>query len=249
MVSNGEAGSPPVRVGAPMVDYGTGAQAAYAIAAALYQRERTGLGQRIDVSMADAALMLQSVMVSATQATGQSPSSHGNAHPKYAGYATYETADGLLMVGAWTNRQMSDLYRLLGDEARAKRTEATARKNLTSLREDDTAFLKRELVRKTADQWEGILNQGGVPASRVRTLAETMASQQIAARQVLQPYEGCDRPEAPNALPVAGFTFEHDGPSLSAPPPRLGQHTNEILAEMGYSAHEITGFRDERIVG
>ncbi len=248
MASNGEADSPPVRVGAPMVDYGTGIQAAYAISAALYQRERTGRGQRIDVSMSDAALMLQCAFVSAAQASGRPPVSHGNTHPHYAGYATYRTADGLLMIGAWTSRQMGALYRLLGDEARAARVEATPRKDLKTLRADDAAFLERELAGKPAHEWETLLNRDGVPAARVRNLVETMASEQIAARGVLQPYDGCERPGAPKALPVAGFTYEHAGPALSAPPPRLGQHTDDVLAELGVSAEEIRTLREDGVI-
>lgn len=248
MVSNGEKDAPPVRVGAPMVDYGTGAQAAFAIASALFQRERSGRGQRIDVSMADSALMLQSMMVSASLTTGEPPVSHGNPHPKYAGYATYQTADGLVMIGAWTNRQMGDLYRLLGDEARAGRVETTARKDVKTLLADDTAFLEREMLKRSAQEWETFLNAGGVPASRVRDLVETLESEQIAARPVLQTYAGNDRPDAPNALPVAGFAYEHDGPELSSPPPRLGEHTAEILEELGCSADEIADLRRRDIV-
>lgn len=249
MVSNGETGSPPVRVGAPMVDYGTGAQAAFAISAALLQRERTGKGQRIDVSMADSALMLQSAMVSASLATGLPPVSHGNAHPRYAGYATYRTADGLLMIGAWTNKQAGNLFRLLGDDARAARVEATDRKNMKTLLADDTAFLEQEMLKKTADEWEVLLNTGGVPASRVRDLVETLSSDQIRSRPVLQKYDGCMRPDAPSALAVAGFAFEHGGPALSAPPPRLGEHTDDILAEIGCSTGEVAALREQGVVG
>ena len=95
MAMNGEIDAPPVRVGPPMVDYGTGSQAAFAISAALFQREQSGKGQHIDVSMLDAALMLMSANVAATQTDGHPPRAQGNAHPHYAGYATYDTKDGL----------------------------------------------------------------------------------------------------------------------------------------------------------
>ncbi len=244
MDSNGEENSPPVRVGAPMVDYGAGAQAALAISAALFQRERTGRGQRIDVAMADAALMLQGVMVTATLASGSPPKSHGNTHPKYAGYATFDTADGRIMIGGWTNRQMARLYRVLGDEVRAVRTESTPRGEVGTLREEDGGFIRECLMAKSADAWETILNDHHVPASRVRTVDETMASAQIASRRVLQSYHGNDVEGAPPRLPVAAFLYEHGGPEIKRAPPRHGQHTTEILSELGYSDQAINDMRN-----
>lgn len=249
MASNGEQDAPPVRVGAPMVDYGTGAQAAFAISAALFQRAQTGTGQRIDVAMADAALMLQGVMVSATQATGKPPVSHGNAHPRYAGYATYETADGLVMIGAWTNQQMGRLYRALGDDARAARVEAQPRATVGDLLPDDTAFLKARMTERPATEWETYLNDHHVPAARVRTLDESMAEAQYDGRAALSAYPGCDAPGMPARLPVAGFTYERHGPSLSAPPPRVGEHTADVLTELGFGAADIDALAADGVIG
>ena len=248
MASNGEANAPPVRVGPPLIDYGAGAQAALAVSSALFQRERTGKGQRIDVAMLDAALMMMSAQVSATQANGQPPSAHGNAHPNYAGYATYETRDGMLMIGAWTNRQMANLFRALGDEERGDVVEKTPRAEVGARRDEDAAFLREALTAKAADEWELILNQAGVPASRVRRLDEALAHEQVASRRVLQAYPGSDRDGAPKALPVAAFTFEHGGPALQRPPPRAGEHTTELLTELGYDAAEIDALQQEGVI-
>jgi crotonobetainyl-CoA:carnitine CoA-transferase CaiB-like acyl-CoA transferase len=249
MTSNGEENASPVRVGAPMVDYGTGAQAAFAIASALYQREKTGRGQRIDVAMADAALMLQCVMVAATQATGVPPQAHGNAHPRYAGYATYDCADGRIMIGAWTNIQMGRLFRALGDEDRAVRVEATPRASVGTLRPDDSEFLRARMAERTAHDWEAFLNGRRVPAARVRTLDETMAEAQYEGRAVLSDYAGSTEPGKPRALPVAGFTFAHGGPALSSPPPAVGEHTSAILADLGFDETAVAQFAQNGVVG
>ena len=90
MAANGEKNSRPVRIGPPMVDYGAGAQAALATSAALFQRSKTGIGQRIDVAMLDATLMPMSALVTGTLASGQAPMALGNAH---AGYATYRVME------------------------------------------------------------------------------------------------------------------------------------------------------------
>ncbi len=248
MAANGEAHAPPVRVGPPLIDYGTGAQAALAVASALFQRERTGKGQRIDVAMLDAALMMMSAHVSATQATGRPPSAHGNAHPEYAGYAAYETRDGMLMIGAWTSRQMGRLFRVLGDEERGNMVEKTPRADIGARCDEDAAFLREALIAKTADEWELILNGAGVPASRVRRLDEAMAHEQVASRTVLQTYPGSDRDGAPKALPVAAFTFEHGGPAPQRPPPSVGEHTTELLTELGYNDAEINTLEQKGII-
>lgn len=248
MAANGESDAPPLRVGPPMIDYGTGAQAALAVSSALFQRMRTGKGQRIDVSMLDAALMLMSANVAATQSDGRPPKAHGNAHPEISGYAAYDTSDGLLMVGAWTKKQLGALFRVLGDGARALALEATPRADFGSRCEEDTAFLRAVLAQKTADDWEQILNAAGVPAARVRRLDEAMAHEQVASRNVLQTYPGAGKEGAPKALPVAAFSYAHGGPAPGRAPPKIGEHTAEVLAELGYDAAKIAELSDRGVV-
>ncbi len=119
MAGNGTPDTGPVRIGPAVVDYGTGAQAALAVSAALFQRERTGRGQVIDVAMVDAAMMLMAASVTDTIATGEPPARTGNINPNYAAYRTFDTAEGLLMVGAFTNAQHAALCDFLGEHARA----------------------------------------------------------------------------------------------------------------------------------
>ncbi len=241
MTVNGEAESDPVRVGPPMVDYGTGAQAAFAIAGALFQRQQTGLGQFIDVAMLDAALMMMSAYVVDTEITGDTPAVYGNAHPLYAGYATYNTADGEIMLGAWTNKQLGALFSALGEPERASQVVATPRDEIGKTRDADAKIISGKLLSKSADDWEQILNRFHVPAARVRTLAETLREEQLDHRGVLQKTadtgDGC-----PDRFPVTAFTYAHGSPAVKAAPPKLGQHTRDVLLEAGYSSAEIDQF-------
>lgn len=241
MAANGEADSEPVRVGPAMVDYGTGAQAALAISAALLGRSRTGLGRRVDVSMADCALMLMNSHTATALATGHAPRPHGNQDPDLAGYATYDTADGQVMIGAFSNAQMANLMRAIGEGARADAIMATPRTHIGARREEDAAVLAEVLVTRTAAEWEDRLNAAHVPAARVRGLAETLEEQQLASRSVIQSVDGME-------LAVAGFGFDHGGPLLDHAPREHGADSRLVLAELGISQTEFEALQDQGVV-
>jgi crotonobetainyl-CoA:carnitine CoA-transferase CaiB-like acyl-CoA transferase len=243
MSANGTPETGPVRVGPPMVDYGTGAQAALAISAALLQREKTGSGQRIDVSMLDAALMLMSANVTDTLTTGKPPQPHGNNHPHYAGYRTFETADGLLMVGAWTNRQLSRLLEALGETERARLVLEMPRASVGGMVAGDADLISSHLKARSAEQWETILNNSRVPAARVRTLDEALDHDQVKSRRVVQQAGPAHTGDGPPAFPVAAFSYDNGSPDLQRPPPHVGEHTDEVLADVGVSATEIAALR------
>ncbi len=248
MAANGSHESGPVRVGPPMVDYGTGAQAALAISAALYQRERTGRGQRIDVAMMDAAFMLMSAFVTDTITTGDAPPAHGNVHSRYAGYATFDTADRMIMLGAWTNRQLCRLLETLGLSERAAEVRKMPRAQIGLSRDADRKLIASVLMQRTALEWEDLLNTAHVPAAMVRTLPEALAHEQVASRSVLQKCDAQTASGGPDRLPVAAYMYDHGSPSLDRPPPRFGQHTDEILLQAGYSAAELMEMRKNAVI-
>jgi len=186
MAANGTPDSSPVRVGPAVLDYGTGAHAALAISSALFQRSRTGLGQCIDVAMADAAMMLMSNLVVTTQSIGQTPPPPGNQHPSRAAYSAYPTADGMLMVGAYTLKQLQRLLRAINRDDLAEEVANATAKEIGERRDEFAELLTDILATQTADEWEALFNDAGVPAARVRRIDETLQHPQIQSRQVLQ---------------------------------------------------------------
>ncbi|MEO0620196.1 MAG: CaiB/BaiF CoA-transferase family protein [Pseudomonadota bacterium] len=247
--STGHPGGLPVKVGPPVLDYGTGAQAAFAIAAALFQRTRTGKGQKIDVSMLDAALMLMTSAVSDSDVRSGPMLPHGNSDPIRPAYGLFETADGQLMIGAFTNRQVARLWRTLGNDARAREAETRTAAAWQTHGPEDRIALQAALKARTAQDWEDVLNAAGVPAARLRDMYEAMTSVQVASRDVLQP--GVVAPETGRAIatPVAAFSYaDGTGPKLHRPTVARGADTAAVLEELGMSAVEISALRADGVI-
>ena len=240
--------SAPLKAGAPVIDYASGVMAAFAIAAALLQRERTGKGQFIDVSMLDTALMLMSPLVASCLRTGRAPQPHGNDHDLAAG-GCYETADGeRVMLGAIMQGQFETFCRLIGrpDLARDPRFADVREQgpHRAALATEIAAVMKT----RTADEWEALLGQA-VPAVRVRGLDEALGEEQLAARGVLHTFAAVPGVGTDVTVPLAAFTYAHGGPRADFPPPRLDQHTDEVLAEIGFVTAEIEALRHDGVIG
>jgi len=225
----------PVMFGAPAIDYATGTTGAFALSAALFQRERSGRGQRIDMAMLDVAMILMSSHLTGYLRNGTHPKPHGNRHA-HATNGAYETKDGLLMVGASNLRQQRRLWTVL------ERPDLIKRNN--DDREQDhareTAVLAEILKTRTADEWEEFFQARHVPAARVRTMGEAVADPQIASRGIIHRHASAPGIEGSFGVPVAAFTFAHGGPRIDAPPPAVGQHNEEIFAELGLATRKVS---------
>ena len=225
----------PVMFGAPAIDYATGTTGAFALSAALFQRERTGRGQRIDMAMLDVAMILMSSHLAGYLRNGTHPKPHGNRH----GHATngaYETKDGLLMVGASNLRQQRRLWTLLGRPDLIKRS--NDEREADHARE--TEVLSEILKTRTAGEWEEFFQARHVPAARVRTMGEAVAHPQMASRGVIHRHPGRPGIAGEFGVPVAAFKFAHGGPRVDAPPPALGEHNAEVFAELGLAQQKVS---------
>ncbi len=223
----------PNKVGSPYVDYATGLMGAFAVVSALLERERTGQGQRVDVAMLDTAMLLMASLAVSTMATGNPPPPTGNeAFSGSPSSGTYETRDGLLMLAANNERQFQTLCRAIGraDFLEDPRFAAPpARKqNAATLRAEFAAIFRT----RTAAEWEAFLDEARVPGVRVRRMDEVLSEPQLAARGLMQPL-ALDGLAREVALPSLGFKANGKTVPPRHSPPRLGQHTDEVLGALG----------------
>jgi crotonobetainyl-CoA:carnitine CoA-transferase CaiB-like acyl-CoA transferase len=241
MALSGEPGDAPMRVGFPAVDTLTGQTAALAITAALLRRERTGEGQFIDVAMFDASLAFMTSAVVPYLVAGQALERTGNVG--YSGQPTsavFTAGDGRhISLGVVQQHQFVALAKALHHSGWLM----DARYATADLRRQHTRELQAELaeVFKTdsAEKWESRLSDAGIPCGMVRDVTEAVSLPGLRERGVTLPLQVPTLPGNKDvAIVNAGFLCNHDSPQVTSPPPRHGEHSDEILASLGFSTDE-----------
>jgi len=217
-------------LGVGVLDPFSGYVAFSAIMAALLQRAQTGLGQRIDVSMLDAAMLLMAPRI-VSQQLGERGQDGLGRRPTMV---RYRARDRRLFVAALHRKWFVKLCDIIGAPHLADDPRFATQRSQAEHADELIAAIEARLVSRSASEWEVEFVQAGLPASVVRTLHEILAHPHLAARGTLQPVHV---PELNRDLDVvgAGFIFEHDQPAFQGPVPRLGEHTAEVLAELGLS--------------
>ena len=243
---NGDERLHPLRAGFPLCDTVGGLNAAFAILAALYHRERTGEGQMIDVALIDSIMPLMGWVAANLLIGGQAPIPMGNDNFTAAPSGTFRTLDGHVNIAANKQEQWEALAEVVGvpelktDPRFAERDQR--KKNRRAL----TPLLEARLKQQPTAHWVEALNARDVPSGDILSLGCALTQPQVAHRGALQTVEV----EGVGALKLFGLTakLSKTPGAIDSPPPRLGAHTEEILTGLGYAKADVAAFREKGIV-
>ncbi|HEX5808492.1 MAG TPA: CaiB/BaiF CoA-transferase family protein [Anaerolineales bacterium] len=246
MAINGDERLNPLRTGFPVCDTVGGLNAAFAIMAALYYRERTGEGQFIDIALLDSIMPLMGWVAANLLIGGQPPVLLGNDNFTAAPSGMFKTQDGYINIAANQQEQWENLADELGlpelktDPRFQERDTRKANRCLL------TPLLEAKLTCKTTAHWVGVLNAKGIPSGDVLSLEAALTSEQAQYRHVLADVEQPGIGE----IKIFNLTarFSKTPASIDTPPPVLSEHTAQILTELGYSAEEQQALKEKMVI-
>lgn len=237
MSLTGEPGGPPVKAGYAVGDLGAALFGVIGVLSALFERERTGRGQTVSTSLYESQLALHINWAAGYFATGRTPQRLGSAHPSLVPYQAYPAADGHFVLAVGNDALWRRLCELIGREDLRDDARFRTNRDRVELRDELNAELVETLRADTVANWCDILKSGGVPATPIRSLDEVYECPQTDSLGMVQQV---DHPSA-GPLEQVAFPVNYRGnrPRARSAPPELGQHNQEVLSALGYTADEI----------
>ena len=243
---DGAPGGGPQKVGVPIVDLITGVYACVGILAAVAQREVTGRGDHVDLGMLDVQVSLLANQAMNYLMSGKTPVRTGTAHPNIQPQRVFRCQDGEMVLVVGNDGQFARLCQALAmpelaDDERFATNGARVRNEPVL-----TELLNAAFVQKTRAEWVSALSEVGVPCGPINSIPEVFADEQVQHRQMLRRLPHPTAGEVPQV--VSPLRFAGSQAVFDRAPPLMGQHTQEILQELGFSADEQDGLRARKVI-
>jgi crotonobetainyl-CoA:carnitine CoA-transferase CaiB-like acyl-CoA transferase len=246
MSVTGQPGQGPMRTGAAIADVSAGLFAALGIMTALLEREQSGEGQWVQSSLLHAGIALMDFQAARYLVKGEVPGQVGNDHPTSMPTSAYKTADGYINVGASGEGMWQRVCNAIGRPDLLERAEFKGERNRAQNRVVLNAALNETFGERTSAAWIAILNEAGVPSGPIYSVDQTFADPQVqhieAAAPVEHPTLGTIR------LVNQAARLSRTPAALAAASPELGEHTEELLHELGFGTGEIAALRERRVI-
>jgi len=246
MSVTGTAETGPIRVGVAVGDYLAGVYSCLGTIAALYERRVSGKGQKLDTSLLEVLVGLLGLQAAKHLTTGERPLPAGNDHPMQSPYGTFKTKDGHINIAAGNQPMWERLAKLLGLEELITDQRFLSVADRVANRPALTSAIEDKLRAKTTAEWQELLDGAGVASGPILFVDQVFQDPQVLHREMIKTMSHPILGE----LKTTGFSVKlgRTPAEIKLPPPVLGEHTEEILAELGYDKAAIASLKEQEVV-